>query len=320
MGVYNMIEYSGRIIGSVGGIYTVAADSQTPLGRLINCRARGLFRHKNEKPLVGDFVLVTIENDDDPSSALISEILERKNSLIRPPLSNLDYIFVTLAASSPEPDPETADRLVAIAEFNRITPVIVIGKKELDREEAASLEKIYRLAGFDVFSLSCHTGEGIDSIRNFVEETLPGHTAAFAGASGTGKSTLMNLLFPELELETAGISRKTKRGRHTTRRVTLYPVLGGDDLSSCGFLADTPGFSLLDFERFDFFTKEDLPHTFREFSEHIGSCRFTKCSHTKEEGCAILNAMHEGKISESRHRSYVNIYGILKSKNFWEEK
>ncbi len=318
-----MTEYSGRIIGSVGGIYTVAADSPTPLGRLINCRARGLFRHKNEKPLVGDFVLVTIENDDDPTSALISEILERKNSLIRPPLANLDYIFVTLAAASPEPDPETADRLIAIAEFNRITPVIVIGKKELDRDGAARLEEIYRLAGFDVFSLSCHTGEGIESIRNFVKETLPQHTAAFAGASGTGKSTLMNLLFPELELETAGISRKTQRGRHTTRRVTLYPVpvpvLGADD-SSFGFLADTPGFSLLDFERFDFFAKEDLPHTFREFSDHIGSCRFTKCSHTKEEGCAILAAMREGKIAESRHRSYVNIYGILKSKNFWDEK
>jgi ribosome biogenesis GTPase len=317
-----MTEYTGKIIGSVGGLYTVVTDMSTPAGRQIKCRARGVFRHNNEKPLVGDHVAVGFECEGDAGNqyegAVIKKILERRNSLIRPPVANLDYIYVTLASASPEPDTETVDRLVSIAEFNRITPVIVIGKSELNPLRSAEIEHIYRLAGYDVFKISCHTGEGIGKIKNFIEETLPGHTAAFAGASGVGKSSLLNLLFPDLRLMTSDVSRKTERGRHTTRCVTLYPVL--TETGTPGYLADTPGFSLLDFEHFDFFTIEDLPGTFREFSDYIGHCRYTKCGHTKEEGCAVIQAVREGKIAASRHQSYINLFNILKTKHTWDSR
>ncbi len=313
-----MTEYTGRITGSVGGLYTVITDAPTPAGQQISCRARGVFRHNNEKPTVGDMVKVGLEPEGEAAGAVITKILDRRNSLIRPPVANLDYILVTLASASPDPDPETADQLIAIAEFNHITPIIIIGKSELNPGLSSELENVYRLAGFDVFAVSCHTGEGVEKVKKFIGEKLPGHTAAFAGASGVGKSSLINLLFPGLELETSGISRKTERGRHTTRCVTLYPVL--DESLTPGFLADTPGFSLLDFEHFDFFTKEDLPGTFREFRDYIGRCRYTNCSHTKEEECAVIEAVREGRISPCRHKSYVNLYSVLKTKHAWDVK
>ena len=148
---------------------------------------------------------------------------------------------------------------------------------------------------------------------------MPGQTAAFAGASGVGKSTLLNALFPELRLETSAVSEKTERGRHTTRCVTLYPV---NDKADCPYLADTPGFSALDFEQFDFFGKEDLPHTVREFAPYLGGCRYTNCSHTKESAadCAIVRAVEAGEIPKSRHESYWALYDILKNKNSWDKK
>ncbi|NLW74601.1 MAG: ribosome small subunit-dependent GTPase A [Clostridiales bacterium] len=311
-----MVEYKGRITCSTGGIYTVITDTPTPAGQEFGCRARGVFRYIKETPVVGDIVMVGFERENDPTCAVITSILERKNRLIRPPVANIDYIFVTLAAASPEPDTNMADKLISIAEFNTITPVIIINKSELDPGRASELEQIYRLAGYDVFRTSCRTGEGIDALRRIIDSALPGHSAAFAGASGVGKSTLMNLLFPGLGLETSDVSAKIQRGRHTTRRVTLYPVLRPGRPS--GFIADTPGFSLLDFERFDYFSKEDLPLTFREFGELLGRCRYTKCSHTKEEGCAIIAAVREGKISPSRHQNYVELYEILKNKRPWD--
>lgn len=313
-----MSEYKGRIIGSVGGLYKVLCDSPTPAGKLISCRARGLFRHKNERPTVGDFVELEFEGTEGAETAVISSILERRNLLIRPPVANIDYIFVTLASASPVPDTATADKLISIAEFNKITPVIIVGKSDLDPETAVKIEALYRTAGFEVFRVSCRSGEGVDWLREYIETFLPGRVAAFAGASGVGKSSLANLLFPGLSLETSDVSRKTERGRHTTRQVSLYPLPGYGE--NPGFIADTPGFSMLDFERFDFFSKEDLPGTFREFAPYIGCCRFTKCSHTKETGCAVIEAVREGKIPASRHESYVSLYEILKTKHAWDNK
>lgn len=314
-----MQEYRGRIVGSVGGLYSVLCDRPTPSGRLISCRARGLFRHKQERPIVGDFVEIDFEDQGGGETAVLSRIHERRNSLIRPPIANLDYIFVTLAVASPAPDAETADKLIAIAEFNRITPVIIIGKIDLDGEAASKLASIYRLAGYDVFQVSPITGEGIGELCDFVSAALPGRVAAFAGASGVGKSSLINRLFPELSLEISDVSRKTERGRHTTRQVTLHPLPSGE-AGNPGFIADTPGFSALDFERFDFFGREDLPGSFREFKPYITSCRFTKCGHTKETGCAVIAALREGKIAPSRHESYVKLYEILKNKHPWDSK
>ena len=303
----------GKIIKGVGGLYTVRVlDEAHELCRsTVQCRAKGAFRHSGMTPLAGDDVALLFEAD---GSSVISEIGERRNSLIRPPLANLDYIFVTMAAAQPTPILTTVDKLTAIAEHNNIEPVIVITKADISHEDADRYAEIYRSAGFTVFVISSVTGEGVESLKAFVDTTLPSKTAAFAGASGIGKSTLMNALFPHLSLVTSEISRKIERGRHTTREVELFAL---SDALDSGYLADTPGFSMLDFERFDFFSLEDLPSAFREFAERIGECRYTKCSHTKEEGCAIVDAVRSGEIPSSRHESFLELYATLKAKKKW---
>lgn len=301
-------KVKGRITQLLGGLYTVRVNDGEGFCE-VSCRARGAFRHSNISPLVGD--VVTLDMSD--GNAVIDELCDRRNALIRPPLANLDTVFVTMAASSPKPMLDMTDKLTAILEHNDIEPVIVIGKCELDRDYATVLKETYEKAGYRVFTLSCKTGEGIDEIKTFVETELDGKIAAFAGASGVGKSTLMNKLFPDFELSVGDVSRKTERGRHTTRAVTLFPI--GKD----GFLADTPGFSMLDFERFDFFDIDDLPLAFREINERIGQCRYTKCTHTKEQGCAIVDAVKSGEIAKSRHESYLILFDILKNKHKWDK-
>lgn len=307
----------GKILKGVGGLYTVRLDSDGD-EELILCHAGGALRHNNIKPLVGDMVELAVgESSTDDSDVRIASIIERRNSLIRPPIANLDVIFVTMAAASPEPVLPTVDKLICIAEHNGIEPVVVIGKCDLAPSRAEEIAAIYRGAGFDTFTLSAKSGEGVGAIAEYIDTHLRGRTAAFAGASGIGKSTLLNSLFPDLSLTTNTISEKIGRGRHTTRHVELYPI---SDRPDSGYIADTPGFSLLDFERFNFFEKEDLALNMREFREYIGKCRYTKCTHTKEEGCAILEAVRDGRISRSRHDSFLEIYASLKNKNKWDNK
>ncbi len=298
----------GRIIEGVGGLYTVRCENEGEIN-LIQCRAKGVFRHEGISPLVGDVVEVDISAGED--NAVIGEILERENALIRPPMANLDCVFVAMAAAKPMPMLDMTDKLIAILEHNDIEPVIIIGKCELDKARAEEIRGIYEKAGYRAFILSCETGEGVPEIREFISSRRG--VMAMAGASGVGKSTLLNKLFPTLELSTGGVSRKTERGRHTTRAVTLYSV--GEGL----FFADTPGFSMLDFERFDFFELEDLPLAFREINERIGECRYTKCTHLREDGCAIVDAVKRGEIAKSRHESYVSLYEILKNKHKWDK-
>ena len=301
---------SGRIVGLLGGLYTVRVEENGAY-RELSCRARGSFRHSGCSPLVGDTVFVDVSEGEE--NAIIDRIVDRKNALIRPPLANLDVVFVTMAAKSPAPMPDMTDKLTAILEHNDITPVIVIGKCELDRENAKILKDTYEKAGYSVFVLSCATGEGIEEIKSFIDRELNGKIAAFAGASGVGKSTLMNRLFPSLVLDTGDLSRKTARGRHTTRAVNLFPI------SKNAYLADTPGFSMLDFERFDFFDLENLPLCFPEINERIGQCKYTKCTHIKEEGCAVVEAVKHGEMAKTRHESYVLLYDILKNKHKWDK-
>lgn len=298
----------GRIIEGVGGLYTVRCEDSGTVS-LIQCRAKGVFRHEGISPLVGDIVTVDISAGED--NAVIGEIFERENSLIRPPMANLDCVFVAMAAAKPMPMLDMTDKLIAILEHNDIEPVIIIGKCELDRTRAEEIRRIYENAGYRAFILSCETGEGVGQIREFISSRKG--IMAMAGASGVGKSTLLNRLFPSLELSTGGVSRKTERGRHTTRAVTLYSV--GEGL----FFADTPGFSMLDFERFDFFELEDLPLAFKEINERIGECRYTKCTHLREDGCAIVEAVRRGDIAKSRHESYISLYEILKNKHKWDK-
>lgn len=320
----------GIIVKSVGGLYGVRpvslADGDP--GETIPCRARGVFRHDKITPVVGDHVVFmhsTQDNAQKKTSApsadhVIDEILPRSNVLIRPPLANLTHLFVVIPTTHPAPDMLTADKLISIAEYHGIEPVVVINKCDLDKTEAERLAAIYK-KHFSTFTLSSATGEGINefyaylkSLSKTSEATV---IAAFAGVSGAGKSTLMTTLFPELSLKSGELSRKIARGKNTTRHCQLYPVFTGDE--QC-LIADTPGFSLLDFTRFNFYPSAELPYLFREFDGCLGNCRYSNCTHTSEEECAVLADVHAGNISTSRHESYVAIYNDLKKKPDWKRK
>ena len=290
----------GRVMRGVGGLYEVRIADSTGERRL-SCRGRGVLRRDDEKLLVGDLCRVNEEE------GVIEEILPRRNSLIRPPLANLDHLFVVTAASHPAPSTETLDKLTAIAVHNAITPVMVITKADLDGEAAEALAAVYRTVGFPVFILSPELDSA--ALAEYIAAHVrDGRTAAFSGASGVGKSTLLNRLFPSLSLATGDISRKISRGRHTTRSVELFMTPEG------GFLADTPGFSMLDFLRFDFFSLGDLPATFPEFLGETSGCRYADCTHTGEVDCGVAVAVREGRIAASRHESYRSLYKLLRDK------
>ena len=321
---------TGRIIKMTGGLYTVRLDagiSDSPLtGQTVECRARGTFRHEQMTPLVGD--LVAVQYDDtsfavsdgiatpsaDRTGLVIDDILPRKNSLIRPPLANLDVMLVVIAAASPDPDIPTVDKLLSILEFNHIEPVIIVGKSELSPKRAGKIAALYGKVGYRTFVLSCYTGEGVGEFSDFAHTALAGKITAVAGASGAGKSTLLNTVFEGLDLTTGGISEKIGRGKNTTRHTQLFDLPSSEG----GYIADTAGFSLLDFERFDFFELEDLAHTFREFTPYLGKCRYTDCTHINDEECAILEAVAGKEISPIRHASYKELYTTLKGKKKYD--
>ena len=289
----------------------MGADGTVP------CRARGVFRHDKITPLPGDRVVCEIT--DDEGEGVINEIEERKNSLIRPALANLTHLFVVIPATKQKPDLLTADKLFSAAEDKEIEPVIVITKEDLDENETERIASIYRTGGFSVFTLSGHTGEGVGELLSYMEKEAENClTAAFAGVSGAGKSTLMAKLFPSLSsLKTGEVSKKIQRGKHTTRHAELYPVNVGDSIC---FIADTPGFSMIDFARFNFTDKEGLPYTFREFAPLMGECRYTKCTHTKEEGCAVLEKVRSGEIATGRHESYIAMLEEINKNPPWKKK
>ena len=321
---------TGRIIKMTGGLYTVRLDRGIPdsplAGQTVECRARGTFRHEQMTPLVGD--LVAVQYDDtsftvsggiatpsaDRTGLVIDDILPRKNSLIRPPLANLDVMLVVIAAASPDPDIPTVDKLLSILEFNHIEPVIIVGKSELSPKRAGKIAALYGKVGYRTFVLSCYTGEGVQEFSDFAHTALAGKITAVAGASGAGKSTLLNTVFEGLDLTTGGISEKIGRGKNTTRHTQLFDLPSSEG----GYIADTAGFSLLDFERFDFFELEDLAHTFREFTPYLGKCRYTDCTHVSDEECAILEAVAKKEISPIRHASYKELYTTLKGKKKYD--
>ena len=297
--------HSGIVVKGLGGLYEVVSDTDS---RRVPCRARGILHRNDAKLLIGDRVSFSEQSG---AEAVIEEISPRKNALIRPPMANLDALYAVIAAVKPSPVLETVDKLLAIAEHNRIRIALVITKQDFDAEACRAYAEIYRGVGIPVFTVSSVTGEGIEALRADIDGQMrDGGIAALTGASGVGKSTLLNKLFPELLLATGEISRRIERGRHTTRHVELFPMNGG------GFLADTPGFSLLDFAQFDFFALEDLFDSFREFAPLRGLCRYADCSHTGEGAaeCAIARAVCDGRIAASRHESYRSLYRTLKEK------
>lgn len=330
----------GIITRGVGGLYGVRT-AEHPETELL-CRARGVFRKAQITPTVGDDVLISHvagadeKLPDDIARELkkqkkngvevdyvIDEVLPRKSLLIRPPAANLDVLFAVIPCAAPEPDLLTADKLTVIAENYGIETVIVVNKADLAPARAEELASIYRTAGFSVFLLSCETGEGVDPLRSYIEEISSSAEAgshisgAFAGVSGAGKSTLMTALFPDLHLKTGAVSHKTERGRHTTRHVEIYPLEVG---RGTFWIADTPGFSMLDFTRFDFFPYDELAGSFREFADCLGTCRYTKCTHLREDGCAVLEKMQRGAVAKSRHDSYVRIFEEQRSVPEWKRR
>ena len=328
----------GYVVWGVGGLYRVkllpacAAAVPKPYeeqpldGRTVFARGRGNLR-RGEGLLVGDFAEVTYdetsytiqngipEPSPDGTGIVISKIFPRRSALIRPPMANLDVLFVTVAAAVPAPDFGTLDKLLCIAVHNQILPVVVVNKCDLAPEKAKEMEAVYRGAGFLTFSTVGKTGEGIDALKDWIANNLSGKLAAFAGASGVGKSTLLGKLFPGISFQTGDVSRRIARGKNTTRQIEIHPLSGDPD---CGYIADTPGFTMLDFEQFDFFELDDLPQTFPEFAPYLGNCRYTDCTHTKEEGCGIVEAVKTGAIANSRHETYLSLYQILKKKPKWK--
>ena len=306
-------EKKGKVVKGLGGLYETRVSEDGTV-TLFSSRAKGALRRDDERVLVGDDVIVTID-DSTPDGIVISEVLPRRNSLIRPPLANLDYLFIVFAARKPVPVLETVDKLIAIAEHNGIVPVVVVTKSDMDDVAAEEYAAVYSSIGIPTFVTSSKNGSGTAALSSYIHENIRcGATSAFAGASGVGKSTLMNSLFPHLGLATAEISRKIERGRHTTRHVELFAIDEGDET---GFLADTPGFSLIDFERFDFFSLEDLADSFRELRAYRGACTYADCSHVGEGStdCAVARDAERGIIPASRLESYRSIYRVLKQKS-----
>lgn len=299
---------NGTIIKSSGGLYTVLSDKKT-----YDCKARGIFRHKKEPPLVGDRCTFSA---DEKLGFVIESIMPRKNSLIRPPVANIDKLIISFAPRSPVPSTLYIDKLTCVARHNNIEPIIVITKADLDIDKAEKLRDTYVRSGFKVFLTSSKQNDGIDALYDFIYQNK-NDIIAFAGASGVGKSSILNALFPKLALETGNISEKIERGKHTTRSVSLFELSDLIDGAN-GFIADTPGFSMLDFINFNFFSLEELPMTFPEIERIIGKCRWRDCTHTKEDGCEFLLAVERNEIAESRKESYLEMRRELSLKNSWK--
>ena len=288
---------TGRILKITGGFYYVEVA-----GELYECKARGVFRKRGTTPLVGDIVDITVPNEGYCS---VDAVHERRNSLVRPAVANLDMLVIVSSAREPQVNLYLIDKMTAAAEHKGIEPVVVFSKSDLAPVD--EYVELYRSIGMKSFAFSSVDLSGLDEIL----EALSGKVSAFCGNSGVGKSTLMNALCPELDQQTGDISDKLGRGRHTTRTVELFPQHGG-------YIADTPGFSTVDIERFELIRKDDLKFAFPEFDSYFGACRFNSCNHLCESGCSVIAAVEEGVIPKSRHESYVRMYNEVKDIKEWE--
>lgn len=289
----------GKIIKGIAGFYYVQTGD-----KIYQCKAKGIFRNKKIKPLVGDNVDIDILDETDLEGN-ITEILPRTNELIRPAVANVDQALVVFAARNPKPNYNLLDRFLMMMEKQQIPVIVCFNKMDLAKEkELALLNQTYENCGHKVMFISVRKEEGIEEIRNLIR----GKTTVLAGPSGVGKSSLMNLLQPEANMETGAVSEKIKRGKHTTRHSELICI------EENTFVLDTPGFSSLFIHTFE---EDEIRGYFQEFTPYEGQCRFQGCSHTHEPDCGVKKALEEGKISQIRYDNYVNIYTELKEKRKW---
>lgn len=287
----------GKIIKGIAGFYYIYAED----GNVYECKAKGIFRKDNFKPLVGDNVEITVLNEDEKEGSVTS-ILPRRNSLIRPAVANVDQAFLIFAMENPKPNFLLLDRFLIMMEQQEIPVVICFNKKDVgEKEEMEKLYEIYTGCGYRVVLSSTYEGEGMDEIR----EILKGKTTVVAGPSGVGKSSITNCMQGEVQMETGEISKKLKRGKHTTRHSQVIPV------EKNTFLVDTPGFSSLYLTDMK---EEELRDYFPEFVMYEPQCRFQGCMHIHEPGCAVKEALSEGEISQQRYDNYLALYEELKEK------
>ena len=288
---------TGKIMKGIAGFYYV----HDGISGVYECKAKGIFRNKKIKPLVGDDVEFTILDEEEKTGNIV-DILDRENELIRPAVANIDQAMVVFAATAPEPNLNLLDRFLVTMESQDVPVVICFNKKELvTEEEAKRLTSIYEAAGYEVHLTNAKSGEGIEQIRSL----LRGKTTVLAGPSGVGKSTITNEIQPEAEMETGTISEKIKRGKHTTRHSELFFV------ETDTFVMDTPGFSSM---FVDNMKPEELQQFFPEFEEFITDCRFLGCVHVGERECGVKDAVKEGTLSKDRYENYRLIYEELKNK------
>lgn len=292
---------SGIIMKALSGFYYVDPGD----GSLITCRARGKFRYQKVTPLVGDRVELTLLEG---GTGMLDEILPRKNEFLRPAVANVDQLVMIVSRATPVTDPYLIDRMTSLAEGKGCESVICINKCDLDRGD--ELYDIYSSVGFPTVRVSAQTGEGIAELASLIA----GKVSAFTGNSGVGKSSILNALEPGFSLSVGQVSEKLGRGRHTTRHVELFRLKNG------AVVADTPGFSSFDTDQTEVRMKESLAETFREFRPYLDDCRFVGCAHIKEKGCAVREALKQGRIPASRHASYVRLYEQAKSHKEWENK
>ncbi len=278
---------------AVRGYYTVVS----PYGDIQQCTARGVFRKRGQEIYTGDYVTV--------EESVITEVLPRKNEMIRPPLANLDQIGFVVSLCDPLPNIRLLDQFLAVALYKEIRPIILFTK--IDKSSPGSLLTLYQEIGISCYAVDYTNPDCIEQIRS----EFAGKLSAFTGNSGVGKSTLLNALDSSLCIPTAEISQKLGRGKHTTRHAILYPFANG-------FLADTAGFSTFETARYAQIPRLSLAECFPEFVPYLGGCRFRDCSHTCEKDCAVLRALAEKKISQSRHDSYVAMYEEIKQAKEWE--
>jgi ribosome biogenesis GTPase len=287
----------GKIVKGIAGFYYVHTPERNSV---YECKAKGIFRNQNIKPLVGDDVEIDTEDQPDGKGTII-RVFPRQNELIRPAVANIDQAMVIFAAAEPDPNLNLLDRFLIMMQKQKVDTVVCFNKLDIaDEEEIALLRETYKRCGYEVVFTSMRRKDGVSVLY----ERIKGKTTVLAGPSGVGKSTFINLVQPQAKMETGVVSEKIKRGKHTTRHSELIYV------EADTYIMDTPGFSSL---YIDELGKEELKNYFIEFQDYENECRFIGCNHLNEPGCEVKEALQNKKISRLRYENYVTLYEELKN-------